>query len=381
VLLRPLLSWVVTPSSHLTSHLVATMFAEVIPCPTEKECPKYIMAYIAEVEPERCGRLIKRLASDLPLSPSHHEGSSQADLSHLKRVKSTIIHNTDSTKNVDNEDFANGDMRQLPTKRRRSNGDDRDKTFRLEIVLGTVSTLDKMYQNASDQLMENYALRSVLTFMVPSRHAESEQERKEFQSVWPIVFFANRTAESREREMQLKQNDMVHMTTGMKAAIQDANEQDVTGSARRVGTVIVNPTSGRIVGRSCDERAQQQNCSSILNPLATSVLRAIQCVSRMERQAAMNHGMDSAAFQTGQYLCTGCDVYTTLEPTAFEAMALVHARIRRLVIGCRRNDALGGVTETSVHSLPGTNHKYRAFVCEIEGDLAKACIQLRNDCI
>ena len=44
-------------------------------------------------------------------------------------------------------------------------------------------------------------------------------------------------------------------------------------------------------------------------------------------------------------------------------MALVHSRVRRVVFGVpdREMGALGGTTTAGIHSLPGTNHHYRAF--------------------
>ena len=61
------------------------------------------------------------------------------------------------------------------------------------------------------------------------------------------------------------------------------------------------------------------------------------------------------------------DLYITKEPEIFEAMALVHSRIRRVVFGIPDKEAggLGGCgLATAVHSLPGTNHKYRVFCCK-----------------
>jgi tRNA(Arg) A34 adenosine deaminase TadA len=53
----------------------------------------------------------------------------------------------------------------------------------------------------------------------------------------------------------------------------------------------------------------------------------------------------------------------------YEAMALVHSRVRRVIFGIVDNEVggLGGASDsansqnTGIHSLPGTNHHYRAF--------------------
>lgn len=63
-------------------------------------------------------------------------------------------------------------------------------------------------------------------------------------------------------------------------------------------------------------------------------------------------------------------MYMTREPSVFEAMALVHSRVRWVVFGEANKDdgGLGGTgTSNAVHSLPGTNHRYRAFRCEPNG--------------
>ena len=72
--------------------------------------------------------------------------------------------------------------------------------------------------------------------------------------------------------------------------------------------------------------------------------------------------MESDEFRGGQYLCTGFDVYLTKEPNIFEAMSLVHSRVRRVIFGVS-DEGMGGLggTNASIHSLPGTNHHYRAF--------------------
>ena len=127
------------------------------------------------------------------------------------------------------------------------------------------------------------------------------------------------------------------------------------------------------------------------NPaLATCAVLAVQAVSRTERSRAVECGGTerSAEFQNSQYLCTGYDVYCTREPSPYEAMAFVHARIRRLVFLGKLPDepsvgdndeekdddaGCGGITGFHVHALPGTNHSYRAFECRGSSDLGRRC--------
>lgn len=66
-------------------------------------------------------------------------------------------------------------------------------------------------------------------------------------------------------------------------------------------------------------------------------------------------------------------MYITKEPNIYEAMALVHSRVRRVVFGVRDGGmgGLGGAADAAnghnagIHSLPGTNHHYRAFRFDI----------------
>lgn len=63
----------------------------------------------------------------------------------------------------------------------------------------------------------------------------------------------------------------------------------------------------------------------------------------------------------GSYRLTGTTLYVTLEPCPMCAMAIVHARVRRLVFGAwdPRAGAAGSVTD--IFTLPGLNHRVDVF--------------------
>ena len=63
----------------------------------------------------------------------------------------------------------------------------------------------------------------------------------------------------------------------------------------------------------------------------------------------------------GSYRLTDTTLYVTLEPCAMCAMAIVHARVRRLVFGAwdPRAGAAGSVTD--IFALPSLNHRVDVF--------------------
>lgn len=77
----------------------------------------------------------------------------------------------------------------------------------------------------------------------------------------------------------------------------------------------------------------------------------------------------------GSYRLTGTTLYVTLEPCPMCAMAIVHARVRRLVFGAwdPRAGAAGSMTDIFV--LPGLNHRVDVF----GGVLAEECASLLRE--
>jgi len=65
----------------------------------------------------------------------------------------------------------------------------------------------------------------------------------------------------------------------------------------------------------------------------------------------------AASHALGNYRIEGCDLYTTLEPCAMCAGAILHARIRRLIYGTHDPKAGACGTVLSVLNHPSLNHR------------------------
>ena len=61
------------------------------------------------------------------------------------------------------------------------------------------------------------------------------------------------------------------------------------------------------------------------------------------------------------YLCTGLDMYLSIEPDVMTSMALVHSRIRRVYYLQPDLNAGALGTHAKIHTLKSLNHKYRVF--------------------
>ena len=83
----------------------------------------------------------------------------------------------------------------------------------------------------------------------------------------------------------------------------------------------------------------------------------------------------AAGRSLGSYRLPDTTLYVTLEPCPMCAMAIVHARVRRLVFGAwdPRAGAAGSVTD--IFNLPGLNHRVDVF----GGVLMEECSSLLKD--
>jgi len=79
-----------------------------------------------------------------------------------------------------------------------------------------------------------------------------------------------------------------------------------------------------------------------------------------------------AALRLSNYRLTGCELYTTLEPCAMCAGAIIHARIARLVYGAADPKAGAAGSALDVINHPKLNHQLQL----IGGVMAEECGEL-----
>lgn len=135
----------------------------------------------------------------------------------------------------------------------------------------------------------------------------------------------------------------------MEQALAEAREAESEGEVP-VGAVVVR--DGEVIARAHNRPL------SACDPTAHAEVLALR----------------AAAERLGNYRLTACDLYTTLEPCAMCAGALVHARIRRLVYAAA--DPKAGAVHSRLRLLeaPHLNHRVEV-VADVLAEEAAALLQ------
>ena len=321
--------------------------------------PPLVEAWVVTVQPSECSALVQWCANEYPPAATEEWSS------HLKRVQRQFIRKTDGEEGAEPAfvDTASPDslVAKAPRKRRRADTKNISPDFTLKVLLKRVNDTADSDEEEYTELRNKIATQlqrdsvELERYFVPQRPPQSMDEYHAFNTIWPTVYLPHQMQEYQEQQRQLDVSELELMRRGLSEAVADARFS-------MGGVVVLCPTTGRVVATASREflqisgRAERKGDNiRKRNPLVTPYLLAIQGVSRIER----------SSISSSQYLCTGYDVYGVAEPTVFEAMALVHSRIRRLVFGCRRQESKGsGIVDARVHALPGTNHHFRAFTPE-----------------
>src|SRR5438874_7831279 len=119
-------------------------------------------------------------------------------------------------------------------------------------------------------------------------------------------------------------------------------------------------------------------------PVGTVVVRDGKIISRAYNQVellkdATAHAemlaLTEAEAAVGDWRLTDCDLYVTKEPCIMCAGALVHARVRRVIFGCKDERAGAAGSILNVLQMPSLNHS-----CDISsGVLQNECAAILQD--
>ena len=142
------------------------------------------------------------------------------------------------------------------------------------------------------------------------------------------------------------ENDSLFMREALRMATKAYTAEEVP-----VGAVVVR--GGRIIARAYNQVEMLKDATAHAEMLALT-----------QAEAAV-----------GDWRLTDCDLYVTKEPCVMCAGALVHARVHRVIFGCRdeRGGAAGSVI--NVLQMPTLNHH-----CDISsGVLQNECAAILQD--
>lgn len=122
----------------------------------------------------------------------------------------------------------------------------------------------------------------------------------------------------------------------MRLALEQANE------ARAAGEV---PVGAVLVGGACVLARGANRPIASNDPTAHAEIEVLRAGGKA----------------LGSYRLADTTLYVTLEPCPMCAMAIVHARVRRLVFGAWDPRAGGAGSVTDIFTLPGLNHRVDVF--------------------
>lgn len=197
--------------------------------------------------------------------------------------------------------------------------------------------------------------------VVPAMPPLTRSQFEEAQCIWSCNFHPVRSIEAAlspgagltEEEHSELQMVVQRCLSAVKTA---------EGNVEQCAAAAVELKSKRFVALSVDARH--------LHPLQHSAMRLVDLVARTQgggvwpllSEEELNAVADDGVGDSSQYLCTGLDIVLTSEPCTMCAMALTHARARRLFF-CDPRPGRGAVFshDPPFHTLPGLNHRLQVF--------------------
>lgn len=195
---------------------------------------------------------------------------------------------------------------------------------------------------------------------VPRHKPVTRAQYEAARVLWPTQFHEDKRLEKLLSGLLFSEEELLLMKKYMEMAFAERGSE-----MGRNGAVIVDPESGQVIARG-------STCPA--HPLKHAVMVCIDAVAKSQGGGAWNDNASSMRLgpdeyapptkklKVGQnYLCTGCDVYVSVEPCIMCAMALLHSRIRRVFYAFSNSTGGGLGTKFKIHCQTGLNHHFEVF--------------------
>eukprot|EP00871_Galdieria_phlegrea_P000763 jgi/Galph1/1688/GphlegSOOS_G380.1 len=331
---------------------------------TEQES---LSVYVSFVKPQLVGRLLRVVGKVLPIGE---------EFSHVKRIR--------------RENYRSEWDEKEDGKRHRTEP-------RITILLATKETFESLDAD-SYECLKSFGLSPFL-LSIPARAAETKEEYNAFCGIWPVMY----RPPAPPRPLP-DRNELENIIQFMSICYQVASKRQKQGYLGNCA-LMVHPLTKKIVAvsfdTSCRSHLQEggkhfeycqpfghavMNCIEIASWKLSSQKRrqTLQNVSSLyfysnniERHSSIESDGRSSESEPDSsensekndsyedvYMCTGMEVYTTREPCFMCCMALVHARVKR-VIYSQANSLFGGLgggpSGLMLHKLPALNHHFEVL--------------------
>ncbi|XP_037679890.1 probable inactive tRNA-specific adenosine deaminase-like protein 3 isoform X2 [Choloepus didactylus] len=211
---------------------------------------------------------------------------------------------------------------------------------------------------------------------VPARPPLTRAQFEAARAHWPTAFHEDKQVARALAGRLFSPQEQAAMQRHMERAVQAAQRAAARG-LRAVGAVVVDPATDRVLATGHD-------CRGPASPLLHAAMVCVDLVAQGQGRGAYDlrphpacsfaPGAGDGAGDGAPYVCTGYDLYVTREPCAMCAMALTHARIRRVFYGAPSPDGALG-SRLRLHARPDLNHRFQVF----RGVLEAQCRTLDPD--
>ena len=234
-------------------------------------------------------------------------------------------------------------------------------------------------------LLEDFALVQVAT--VSPRTRSQFDFSKDF---WPVSFHEDKDITALVNCSLFSNKQMQTIEQHMQLAIHVAKTGKKLDAQNMSGVVVVDPKSDTVIACAFNlVNLGNSLASGFDHPLQHAVMVAIDLVARAQGGGAYDFGVfltnslqpdgnlyynstfyktkkcevietDSDNVSKNYYICTGLDLYSTIEPCPMCSMALLHSRINRVFYGTSR--IAGGVGSAyKIHARKEFNHRFQVF--------------------